>query len=467
MLPFDNLSDDREMQFFSDGVSEEIIQRLSRGAQMKVIGRTSSFQFRGADKTARNVAKELKCSHILDGSIRRAGGRVRIAAHLVEAASQTTLWSDRYDRSLEDIFAVQDEISEHIAAALDQTFTSFSTKAIDPAVYDLYLRASPKSYAPDELRTNVGLLEVATQRAPHFAEAWGRLAYLRAWLRFYQPFADRAASADLVANEAGRALALDPQNVDALMAQFFVLAPFGRFVEADAVVERIRAGARLGRWRIYVGWHSRAIGRLRESAEATERAYRLDALNPMSANLVALSRMATGRVAEAVPVFEDLMARVPDMSFPVANLLRAQAFLEGLGGGRPIAGSCGATPVARVSGRSGVHPDQARPHAGEHRRHPRRARGALREDGMRRRLAARVRSAPRSGRGSLPDGRDRLPRSAWHRRRHHGSGRLPHRAVVPRWNARIAQRSALRAPVRAPRPRRILVGDGQMARLRG
>ena len=91
----------------------------------------------------------------------------------MEAASQTTLWSDRYDRSLEDIFAVQDEISEHIAAALDQTFTSFSTKAIDPAVYDLYLRASPKSYAPDELRTNVGLLEVATQRAPQFRGSLG------------------------------------------------------------------------------------------------------------------------------------------------------------------------------------------------------------------------------------------------------------------------------------------------------
>jgi TolB-like protein len=190
------------MQFFSDGVSEEIIQRLSRGAQMKVIGRTSSFQFRGTDKTARNVAKELHCSHILDGSIRRAGGRVRITAHLVEAASQTTLWSDRYDGILEDIFAVQDEISEHIAAALDQTFTSFSTKAIDPAVYDLYLHASPKSYAPEELRTNIGLLQVATQRAPNFAEAWGRLAYLRAWLRFYQPFADRAASGGLVASSA-------------------------------------------------------------------------------------------------------------------------------------------------------------------------------------------------------------------------------------------------------------------------
>ena len=143
---------------------------------------------------------------MLDGSIRRAAGRVRISAHLVEAASRTTLWSDRYDRGLEDIFAVQDEIAESIARALDQTFSSFSTRAVDPAVYDLYLRASPKSYAPDELRTSVGLLEVVTQRAPHFAEAWGRLAYLRAFLHFYQPFAERAASAARVAREAAHAL---------------------------------------------------------------------------------------------------------------------------------------------------------------------------------------------------------------------------------------------------------------------
>jgi TolB-like protein/class 3 adenylate cyclase len=327
VLPFDNLSDDREMQFFSDGVSEEIIQRLSRGARMKVIGRTSSFQFRGADKTARKVSDELKCTHILDGSIRRAGGRVRISAHLVEAASQTTLWSDRYDGSLEDMFAVQDEIAERVAVALDETFTSFSTKAIDPSVYDLYLRASLRSYAPDELRTNVGLLEVVTQRAPDFAQAWGRLAFSRVWLRFYQPFTERAASGDRVMREATRALALDPQNVDALLAQLLVRPPFGRFVEGDAAVERARRAPGLSAGQIYIGWYLRNFGWVRESVEETERGYRLDALNPMAANIVAVARMSAGRVAEAVPVFEDLMARVPDMSFPVANLLRAKAFL--------------------------------------------------------------------------------------------------------------------------------------------
>jgi TolB-like protein len=325
VLPFDNLSTDPEMQFFSDGVSEEIIQRLSRGAQLKVIGRTSSFQFRGDRKA--EAAQALSCSHVLDGAIRRAAGRVRVSAHLVEASSRTTLWTDRYDRGLEDIFSVQDDISESIAGALDQAFSSFSTPAVDPAVYDLYLRASPKSYAPDELRTYIGLLEVATQQAPHFAEAWARLAYLRSWLRFYQPFADRAASAARVAREAERALALDPQSVDALTARLFVIAPFGRFAEANAALEAVRRAPGSGDGQKHVGWFLRTMGLVRESVVDAERAYSADALNPMSANGVALARMAAGHVEEAVPVYEDLIARVPDMSFPFSSLLRAKAFL--------------------------------------------------------------------------------------------------------------------------------------------
>jgi TolB-like protein len=326
VLAFDNLSNDPEMQFFSDGVSEEIIQRLSRGSKLKVIGRASSFQFRGERKG--EAAQSLACSHVLDGSIRRAEGRVRISVHLIEAQSHTTLWSDRYDRSLADIFAVQDEISESIAGALDQAFSSSSTRAVDPAVYDLYLRASPKSYAPDELRTHVGLLEVVTQRAPEFAEGWGRLAYLRAFLHFYQPFALRGESARRVQGEADRALALDPHNVDALMGQLFVIPPFGRFIEADAILERIRREPGSGDGRRYIGWYLRTMGRIRESLEETERAYRLDALDPMLANLLALARMAAGRVAEAVPVYEELVERVPEMSFPVSSLLRAHAFQE-------------------------------------------------------------------------------------------------------------------------------------------
>lgn len=324
VLAFDNLSADPDMQFFSDGVSEEIILRLSRGAQLKVMGRASSFQFRGERKA--EAAQALGCTHVLDGSIRRAAARVRISAHLVEAASRTTAWSDRFDRGMEDIFAVQDEISENIAGALSRTFSSFAAQAVAPSVYDLYLRASPKSFAPDELRTYVGLLEVATQQAPHFAPAWGRLAFVRAFLRFYQPFAERAASAALVQREAARALEIDAQNLDAMTARLFAVTPFGRFGDFDAALVQLQQAPGTGEGRQYVGWCLRTMGRVRESLESAEREYRLNALDPMHANQVALARMAAGRVAEAVPVYEELVQRVPGMSFPVSSLLRAYAF---------------------------------------------------------------------------------------------------------------------------------------------
>jgi TolB-like protein len=325
VLAFDNLSTDADMQFFSDGVSEEIIQRLARGSQLRVISRTTSFQFRGAAKA--EAAQRLACSHLLDGSVRREGRHVRISAHLMEARSGTTLWSDRYDRLLEDLFQVQDEIAESIARALDHAFFGVSTRAVEPAVYDLYLRSSPKSYAPDELRTSVGVLEVVTQRAPHFIEAWGRLAYLRSFLHLYLPFAERPASAEQVTREASQALAFDAQNNDALVGRCFVVPPFGQFVEAEEYLERLRQAPGSGDGRRYISWLLRLTGRLRASLDEAERVYRLDMLDPMSANLVALARMATGHVAQAVPVYEELVARIPNMSFPISSLLRAQAFL--------------------------------------------------------------------------------------------------------------------------------------------
>ena len=157
VLPFDNLSSDAEMVFFSDGVSDDILGRIMRGSKLRVIGRTSSFQFRGSDKP--KAAAALGASHVLDGSIRRAGTKVRIAAHLTEAANQTTLWSDKYDRDLEDIFAVQDEISEAIAAALDAAFFPVKTEKVDPLAYELYLRGKEPDQNPEHISDNIGLLE--------------------------------------------------------------------------------------------------------------------------------------------------------------------------------------------------------------------------------------------------------------------------------------------------------------------
>lgn len=324
VLPFENLSSDAGMQFFSDGVSEAIIQRLSRIPGLGVISRTSSFQFRGSGKAA--APERLRCTHLLDGSIQRAADRVRVGAQLMEASSGKTLWSDGYDRGVADIFAVQDDISLHIARALERTFSGAGTLPLEPASYDLYLRSSPKSYAPDEVRTSLGLLEVVTERAPEFADAWGRVAYLRGFLHPYLPFAERAANAARVEREAATALTLDAANIDALAARCFVTPPYGAFLEADRRLEALRSAPGSGEGKRYIGWFMRHLGHVREALRETELAFRLDALDPMSINLLALAHMAVGEMTEAIPLYEDLVARIPQMSFPISSLLRAHAF---------------------------------------------------------------------------------------------------------------------------------------------
>ncbi|MGE0045929.1 MAG: TIR domain-containing protein [Hyphomonadaceae bacterium] len=324
VLPFDNLSADEEMTFFSDGVSEEIIQRLSRGAQMKVIGRTSSFQFRGERKG--EAAATLRCTHILDGSIRRAAGRVRIAAHLAEAAGHTTLWSERYDATLDDIFAVQDEISEQIATALHRTFESFSTPGVDPSDYDLYLRATLFSFAPEEMRRSIALLESVTSRAKDFTEAWSRLAWARAFQHMYSPFRERPAEAARAKQAADRALALDPENAEAWLAQLLIQPNYGAFLQAEEIAARLRSAPSGDGTGMFVGRFLRSVGRARKAAELSESAYRLNSLDPSYVNLYALAIMAVGRVAESALILEDVVSRAPDMSFGVANLMRAYAF---------------------------------------------------------------------------------------------------------------------------------------------
>jgi hypothetical protein len=181
------------------------------------------------------------------------------------------------------VFAVQDEISENIARALDQTFSGDPTRAIDPAVHDLYLRASPKSYAPDEVRTHVAALEEVTERAPQFAGAGAGSPICAPGCTCISHFAERGASASAVARAADRTLALDPQNIDAMTAKLFVVPPYGRFVEGDEILDRIRRAPGTGDGRRYVGWFLRTMGRMRESLEEAERTYRLDALDPMVA----------------------------------------------------------------------------------------------------------------------------------------------------------------------------------------
>jgi TolB-like protein len=312
VLPFANLSNDPEMDFFSEGISDEIIQRMTRGAKIRVIGRASSFQFAGSKRA--EAARALRCTHVLDGSVRRAAGRVRITAHLVEASNQTTVWSDSFDRSLEDMFAVQDEIAGQLAAALNSAFSSVGGAPVDPATYDLFLRALRPDLAPERNMENIGLLEEVTKRAPHFADAWGKLAQRRAFLSHFVPYRHRAGIAAAIENEIAQSLRRDPCNPAARMAEYLLLPPFGAFVKAAEVVDRIMRDAPSDAYALITGAvQLQGVGRMREAVELCERAYELNALDPIVANFWGQCVMVAGRYAEARERLESAHAQFPEV----------------------------------------------------------------------------------------------------------------------------------------------------------
>ena len=120
VLPFENLAAEADMACFCDGVAEEIVQAIACHESLKVIGRASSFQFRGGQKVISEVAERLRATHVLDGSVRRSGAQVRVSAHLIECRGQTVLWSARFDRELLDVFALQEGVAKAVAAAVKQ-----------------------------------------------------------------------------------------------------------------------------------------------------------------------------------------------------------------------------------------------------------------------------------------------------------------------------------------------------------
>ena len=181
VLPFVNMSSDPEQEFFSDGITEEILNSLASVKQLKVAGRTSSFAFKGQNDDLRRIGDALGVSHILEGSVRKAGNQVRITAQLIQVRDGFHLWSETYDRELTDVFAIQDEISTEILRQLkDQLLPDAELVAesqrTTPEVYDLYLRAKQRMYTRvgTEIEKAVEELDRAIQLDPNYAPVFAQ-----------------------------------------------------------------------------------------------------------------------------------------------------------------------------------------------------------------------------------------------------------------------------------------------------
>ncbi len=228
VLPFVNMSSDKEQEYFSDGISEELINQLGKIPALRVIARSSSFSFKGKDTKIEQIARELRVAHILEGSVRKSGNKIRITAELIRSADSSQLWSETYDRSLDDVFAVQDEISGAVVNQLKLKLLGDVPKArvTDAKAYALFLQARQLSRQTTaaSLAQAVSDYRQALAIDPGYAAAWSGLseAYTRQADRSLAPIEE---SYRLALQAANKALALDPDLASAHASLAWVVMP--------------------------------------------------------------------------------------------------------------------------------------------------------------------------------------------------------------------------------------------------
>jgi len=240
VLPFANMSGDADQEYFSDGISEDIITDLAKVSALTVVARNTAFQFKGKAVDVPRIARQLGVAHVLEGSVRKAGERVRITAQLIDGAAGDHIWAERWDRDLTDIFALQDEISQAIVGALRFKLLPEEKQAIErrgttsPDAYNLYLMARRQyvaGNAGDSHREQevIRLCQRATQIDPGYARAWALMARAQTAVRFYygKEGDDGLAAAD-------RALMLDPDLAEAHAVKADLLSRGGHDDEAWA-----------------------------------------------------------------------------------------------------------------------------------------------------------------------------------------------------------------------------------------
>ncbi len=293
VLPFENLSSDPEQQYFADGLADELITRLSLWRSFPVVSRNSSFGFRGKTSDPKRIAADLGVRYLVQGSVRKAGARVRIAAQLVEAATGQQVWARTFDREISDVFAVQDEISEAIAASIVSDLHRVehaSARRRPPEsleAWGLYQRAVPlvESFTREGAAEARRLLERSVALDPSFASPLARLAELSIWevVHSWTDSPDQGLAKGL--EQARRAVALDPMDSEAHAFLAWMLMTVGRIGEGGPALEDARRALELNPssiWALMIhAWVWCMTGRdANESIAQIERAMRLSPHDP-------------------------------------------------------------------------------------------------------------------------------------------------------------------------------------------
>jgi TolB-like protein/DNA-binding winged helix-turn-helix (wHTH) protein len=315
VLPFVDMSEEQDQAFFAEGLSEEILNLLAHTDNLRVIARTSSFSFRGENVDIRTIAQRLTVSHVLEGSVRKSAGRVRITAQLIDASTSAHVWSDTYDRDVHDIFGVQREIAAAVAGALHVTLASAGPRRAETAsaaAYEHYLqgRLLFNRRSGSDLQQARSRFEQATQLDPTYGRAWSALAGVYFVARYENVEFPNAIQ--MWGEAAERAVALAPELAEGhiRLAQYYMNVGKGdtareHFTRAKALdpADPLVLGVSLS--------YAISEGRL---ADAIETQQRLVAIDPLSANNrgnLGILLMAVGRLPEAQAELERALELSP------------------------------------------------------------------------------------------------------------------------------------------------------------
>jgi adenylate cyclase len=329
VLPFVNMSEDPANEYFSDGISEELLNSLARIPDLQVRGRTSSFYFKGRNEDLRTISEMLKVEHLVEGSVRKSGEQVRITVQLIIARTDTHLWSKTYDRSLEDIFAVQEDIAHSVADALEVTLGVGALGKIkgmtrNVAAYEDYLtgRSQSRYLERDYYLRAIEHLERAVSLDPDFGLAWGELAsiYYYAASLVLSDRADEYLEKSEQAAE--RAITLAPEAVSSLAATANLQMQRREWAAAEQTLQKAHTLATADYTiNLSYGLFLLSVGRPREAIEFFQRACRAEPLAVNPAQNAALCHEMLGDVDKALQGYEQAK------QLKVGNLALSDVFI--------------------------------------------------------------------------------------------------------------------------------------------
>jgi adenylate cyclase len=327
VLPFVNISPDPNDEYFADGLTEELISRLSGVKGLKVIARTSVMNYKKKEKSVSQIGRELDVGSIIEGSVRKAGSKIRVTVQLIDSGTQEHLWVSNYDKELDDIFAIQSDIASKVASSVTAGLVPVSSKGDtkDIEAYTLYIKGIQDFHQGSEasLREAVELLGKAVARDPKFVKAHAGLAV--AWLRLATGGYENYDVAETWAEPmAKKALELDPGSAEAHAAMASVCNVLDKFdqvrLEAEAAV---KINPNLSEAHLAIGIDLASMGRLDEALESMEKAHELDPLAVHVADILGRTARVAGKVERSLEILGRMSVLSPNNPRVISGLVES------------------------------------------------------------------------------------------------------------------------------------------------